>query len=327
MGIVFFSDVHAHNWKQYNRVTKSGIGSRLNWCVSALREVDSYAQEHNHDVVFCGDLFQAKDSIETEVLVRTYSATPGYVLVAGNHDILYSGVSVLNVFDDDVRTTVTQPPGMWLEMSGFSVSFCPFSYDLETMRETIRFLAKEAASGTSKDKFKVLATHCEVNDAAITKNEMRAKHVLAQEDFAGFDLVVSGHYHIPQSVGKVVYCGALLQNRWGEDGKIRNGFIVLDRDAEGNVSIDRVPVSAPRFIDLPEGEEKPTDKGDIHYYRTVTKPAPRVQAQRAPNLTEESSEGDLVRGYVEAKTPDLPKKEQNALVKVGMKVIEGVAGR
>jgi DNA repair exonuclease SbcCD nuclease subunit len=80
----------------------------------------------------------------------------------------------------------------------------------------------------SEEKKNVLVAHLDII-GFLMPNGFRAITGFKIEDFKGFDLVVTGHYHRHQFRDNIVYIGSPYQTNFAERDQ-EHGFLVLDTD-------------------------------------------------------------------------------------------------
>ena len=69
MKYLIFSDLHAHNYREFSEIDPTGVNSRLLDCVEVLGEIQKYANSQGIEkVIFCGDLFHLKNNIDSRVI-------------------------------------------------------------------------------------------------------------------------------------------------------------------------------------------------------------------------------------------------------------------
>jgi len=80
--------------------------------------------------------------------------------------------------------------------------------------------------------------------------------------FDGFDYVALGHLHRPQRAGKdtIIYPGSLMKYSFSESPHTKSVTLV-EMDAEGHCSIERIPLKAPRDARVIKGYLKDILKG------------------------------------------------------------------
>lgn len=201
--ILVWSDLHAHPWQESERPDR--------WldCLSVVREVRKLARANSVDtIVFCGDLFEAKRTVRTEIMApliqeliygfwkTTRGGTPQVIptfYVAGNHDFYGGGctlkalaevgnahLSTRRVIAKRVAPTIL-PLGDWtcVAMPYGCVVDADLGYD-------------------------VLFSHNPVGGATlvpgIVENPQSFDRMLDATGPGGRLAVLNGHYHIPQTI-------------------------------------------------------------------------------------------------------------------------------
>jgi DNA repair exonuclease SbcCD nuclease subunit len=91
--ILFFSDIHFHNFRNHSRVLDTGVNSRLDNAVRVVDYLRDYCVLNGvRHVLFGGDLFHERGRLDTEVFnaarqaCKRLSQVADLYLVVGNHD-------------------------------------------------------------------------------------------------------------------------------------------------------------------------------------------------------------------------------------------------
>lgn len=212
----------------------------------------------NH--VWLGDIFDSRIAQRQEVLdafssiLEMFSQYGHNVwCIPGNHDKsdYKSEKSFLEPFKyHNNFTLITKLEGV--EIAGIKCYFIPF-FDNEIWLENTSKLLKEKDHKTN-----VLFTHIAFqgsrnNDGSEVDSDIKPSL------FKNFGLVLSGHYHDFQEIGKnIVHLGSITQNNFGEDDK--KGFWLLNKD----LTYAFIPSKGKRFkkvvINLEDTTFKQADK-------------------------------------------------------------------
>jgi len=194
--------------------------------------------------ILVGDIFDVAEVLHGESLVALYRILadwPGEILIVpGNHD--YPNHSLhstpLEVFhlagEGETVWVATEPT--WTRM-GLLIPY---------QRPKDFWGAVKAAGPRPKWASNVWWSHQGWNGAYM--NTMRRETKGLTQGNITADLVVSGHYHLPHGVGKVVYCGSPYETTFACEGQVK-GFLRWDGKA---LYPERVPfeTSAPKHISI-----------------------------------------------------------------------------
>ena len=93
MKLFIFSDLHAHNFREFSETLPGGMNSRLRDQLNVLTNIEDIVANDSYDHVwFLGDLLHLKNNPDTQVLdevvnaLQRISLHARLFLVAGNHD-------------------------------------------------------------------------------------------------------------------------------------------------------------------------------------------------------------------------------------------------
>lgn len=326
------SDQHLHNWSAFATPLPSGINSRLQIILDELvRAADELQGAGGDTMVFAGDLFHVRGSIDPSVLnpaLDTISAIldRGVKIVAipGNHDLKSKettelGNAIQSLGKLDGFTVITEP--QIVEASGRPVAMIPWHATCDGLRGAVRALQSAYTDIDEVD----LVIHAPVNGVimGIPDHGFDASELA---DF-GFRRAFAGHYHDHKSFAGGVYSiGASTHQTWSDIGT-RAGFLLVDDFVTYRAS------HAPKFVEITDD----TDEAEIplivdgNYVRvrfeTITPAAEKelraelegmnargvvIQATRAPAVTRtgatvktgatlEASVGDYIVGLAHPK--------------------------
>jgi len=263
MRILVWSDLHMHSWHEAERAGAWHDALRVVGAIKIL--VHDLNIDH---VVFCGDLFEAKRALRTDVAVSTVHALNHCGLhedmshvhyVAGNHDRYYQEHCTLdllrypggpNVYSEDFEQVVVE--------------------DTDGTKYTLAFLphgVNKVTAGEARADYDVMFMHHDLKGASV------AAHLSTQKEADSVSsllhrtgkrkLAVNGHYHVPQQIVdrhqspdarvKVVCVGAPISLTWAdleEPGYERQrGCVMVDLSKQG-ATVTRLPMweSFPRFF-------------------------------------------------------------------------------
>ena len=263
MRILVWSDLHMHSWHEAERA------GAWHDALKVISEVKALVQDLKIDhVVFCGDLFEAKRALRTDVAVSTVYALNHCGLhedmshvhyVAGNHDRYYPEHCVLDL--------LRYPGGPNVYSEAFERLLVE---DTDGTKYTLAFLphgVNKITASEARTDYDVLFMHHNLNGAEVAPNISTQKEATSVSSLllrAGKrKLVVNGHYHVPQQIVdkhqspaarvSVVCVGAPISLTWAdlEEPKYerQRGCVVIDLTAQG-ASFTRLPLweNFPRFF-------------------------------------------------------------------------------
>lgn len=228
-----------------------------------LSRVDSLGFDPETDIlVQVGDWHHVRESTNTRVFKTSLEIADaftkkfkrGVFVILGNHDVYYKD-----------RTDTHSLEGFKLMYRNFHVFETPAVLSLDSHKflmlpwiEDVSHL-KEAVSLNSSADY--VFCHADVKGSML--NRFTAlDHGLDAADLSGFKRVYSGHIHIHQERGNVVYVGTPYEMDRGDRGNTK-GFWVLDLDPTGVTErFIENPVS-PRHIKLDVAEVLQRNLGEL----------------------------------------------------------------
>lgn len=219
------------------------------------------------------DAVRLLDEVLTELVVDL--AVP-VVLIAGNHDgpdRLAFGASLLTRAGLTVRGPVEAAVApLTLRDAHGEVAIYPLPYAEPALVRSVLgddgLADHHAALGAQLRAIRaahpagmrsVLVAHAFVQGGSESESErplsVGGSGAVGAELFAGFDYVALGHLHRPQQAGSacIHYAGSLLKYSFAEAGHTKSVNLV-DMDAAGQCSVERIPLTPRRDLRIVEGE-------------------------------------------------------------------------
>lgn len=245
MKLLFFTDIHLHNYHNFGLDSKTGLYKRLVEQQSVLNQiVDIVIKRKLDGVVFGGDLFHSVGSVSTEVLNTAYTFfkyleknnIPIY-LVKGNHDL------------------INRKNPKWFHYSGKV-------FDSGRSLDKIKLIDFNEAIDYDKIKgYKVVVIHQVPINAKVGNFEFK-EGFNWQELAKNNDLVMCGHIHQRQELApNCIVMGAPMHLTFGDKGD--RGCYVVDVD---NGSCEFIKLDSPQFKTVDNVEDV---KEDGNYYRVL----------------------------------------------------------
>jgi DNA repair exonuclease SbcCD nuclease subunit len=250
---IFTADLHLHNWPDCSETLENGFNSRFVDGLDVLREILSYALEHEIDcVVFGGDLFHDRSTLPVEFVGSVIKVFAKYTRAGlkiyaypGNHD--YS-VRVSSRFSIDLLRAanvcvvgVAKRLALRTGSGTLDVAFVPYQRNTQELHRIMRQMRKKPPD--------VLFMHQGVQGV-----QSRSGYVLMGEPLKKEWLIdcltLSGHIHESQLIGtNFYYVGSPLQLDWG-DSCIPKHFFDVELASDDCFVVREVAVNAPKFVNL-----------------------------------------------------------------------------
>lgn len=195
-------------------------------------------EEHKVDAVLVpGDLWQSRKIINPLTMRVAFdeffeplraAKIPVYIAY-GNHDVYYKNTNDVNTIDflGEMYENVTVVPTS-KELPGGVVLM---SWIAPDNQEELYKVIEEA-------KGRFLVGHFEIEGHEMTPG-YPCEHGLSKSMFAGWEKVISGHFHVRGNDGKIFYTSNPSQTNWADWGQ-EKGFHILDT-ADGSLT----PVNNP----------------------------------------------------------------------------------
>lgn len=265
---------------------------------ATIRQLTEDARKNGADVlVVAGDLLEQARSLDGGLMLTLRSMLrefPGDVIVVqGNHDQIvrgdWSSSPLLMLEGGNVRV----PDRPTFTEVGLVV---PYSEPRDWARLTTDALADEP------DVPRVTWAHQGFKGAY--QNLMRRdRDGLALPP--GLRTTITGHYHMPQNLGPLIYCGSPYQTGHAETGQIKSFLAFADLRAG---------------VDCPLPDRVAFDRIGVQYWTLVWDPA----REDPPALPPEHRDGDVVRLVVDATRAEVQTHDKR-LRKAGLETATIVA--
>lgn len=315
---IAFSDLHLNIWANFNEHHKRTMNG-----FKVLDKIAGICSKEQVPALFCGDLFHKAESLDQELalymrewLDKVTKKNPDFKIFAieGNHDLFK-----VNSFDNLQKgwvsmfsSTLSQKspivilgpdtPFACIDENIFvlGIPYIDHNKDLGKALKNVNFIpgAKH-----------ILLLHTDYPGAKDTDGRVvDSSENINMNMLNRFDLVLCGHIHKPQRLGKKIYMiGAPMHQRRTDRNCDMGYWKVYD-----DLSMKFVPMTEfPRFIDVESSDQV---KDDGNYY-TVIAPKVTVKQEVQHNITKKLSKRRLAKKYLKYKGIEDEGKEK-LLVKI-----------
>lgn len=297
VAFIAFSDLHYSDMKAYTETR------RIEYCDKVLEKVSEEAKKYNVPVLFCGDWYHNPNSLSNELINRSHKIyketfeTLGIPVIgiAGNHDqaqndtINHRGPNYLDNLEQ-IFSTFTQLYNDYVDIKGYRILGIPYFKNDEGFLQSLKNLK------VNKDKKNILLIHRDL-PGAIDSNgvEMGMCEDITRETlnktFSKYDLVLSGHIHKPQQLGRNTYMlGSPYHQRISDSGCNMGIYRIYN-----NLKLEFVELDLPQFKYIKEGEEKPDN---YHFY--IEKPKIKEQEEITTKFHSKEKPTTLGKRYLKA---------------------------
>jgi len=152
MRALIFADLHAHNFREFSEL-REGINSRLAEQLLCIDRITVKAAEKKADLVlFLGDLFHLKNSLDSKVIQLVsakmkqlaHAAPAGLWFVPGNHDYIKwdKDAAILEVLEELGSGQICLFPEMsQVSIEEWQIIIAPYSRRPETTDQALRTMA------------------------------------------------------------------------------------------------------------------------------------------------------------------------------------------
>ena len=266
MRVLLFSDLHAHNFKNYAVTLENGRNSRLQHALDILTEIRTQAEMHQcSGVLFGGDLFHIRPNIGS-MSIPTFNAVFEAIallkvnldfvgLLVGNHDQGDRAGKEHSIYAFNSIVTVMDKPDWYSFKSGdeiLDVFALPASSNKELLLTSLQKGIQTGPISKDPSAKQLLLGHLGISGAAagtnyILKDDQNLNILDLRPDC--FDQVFLGDFHKPQQLSRnAYYIGATHHHNWRDVDQYR-GYLVYSTETN---SISRFEcTSAPKFISVP----------------------------------------------------------------------------
>jgi DNA repair exonuclease SbcCD nuclease subunit len=263
MKVAVCADIHAHNYKEFDRHSDLSGSERLDYIIHALTDIKDICVSRNiRTLLIAGDLFHIRSRVPTVVMNSVYDTIKNIseyfddiIMIPGNHDdndnsdlpkhSLHTFKDIPNVYVSDKLN------GCLLLSDGTAIACARYSKNTEMVKEYIRKQAEMSMNNPGMDM--ILMAHVGVNGGLIGKGNYPMAEAFDVEDLypEAFSSVVLGHFHKRQFLGgynHVFYCGAPIQHSYSDEGEDK-GFYIIDTEIRHGRP-EFVPLDYPMFVTL-----------------------------------------------------------------------------
>ena len=276
MKFIFFTDSHFHLFTNYAKPDDEFVNDRFKEQVEALQKVFDIAREEKAKVIFGGDLFHKRNSVDTRVYNKVFETFANnqdikVYMVRGNHDAVSNSLytdSSIDIFETlpnvEVAKTLRSEP----LSSKVQLTMCAYGDETEEIKEFIKDSYQEG-------KVNILVAHLGVEGSLTGKGSHRLEGAFGYQDLQPelYDFILLGHYHRRQyfSNPNHFYGGSLMQQSFSDEQEA-NGVHLIDTD---KLTTTFIPINTRKFItvqgdNIPENIEELVEQG--HFIRFIGTP-------------------------------------------------------
>jgi DNA repair exonuclease SbcCD nuclease subunit len=226
---IAFSDLHIEDWKSYSK-----DHSRFKYITKFLNFIFIKASDYNIPILFAGDLFENSKYLSNYILNHFlepfHQHDPIFIAIAGNHDqselntnenISPNYISFLKTVTNS--TTYLDKSGVYLDSHNIYVHGIPYISGNKGYGQMVDEANRKAITYKGNHVCRtILMIHSDVtgavNTSGFTYDGVEGIPKNTREFFHGFDLVLNGHIHKPQKIGKIQILGSVYQQKINDMG-------------------------------------------------------------------------------------------------------------
>jgi DNA repair exonuclease SbcCD nuclease subunit len=262
MRLAVFSDLHAHNYKDFDKKTDRTGSQRLDNIVDTLIFIRDKCVEANIKyVLFGGDMFHIRGKVDTIVFNAIYDTLKTFyehglevIGIAGNHDQKDNSdvpKHSLHAFNDLPGVTIYGDLDVHAIYDGketVDVHCVPYSKNAQRIKDWL--LNLEEYTGVNYSR--ICLFHLGISGAFVGKGSYPMADAFSPEDLRPdfFKYIVGGHFHRHQFIAghpHFFYTGAPIEHSFSDEGEPK-GFFVIDTSKRYDVQFIRIP--SPRFLTM-----------------------------------------------------------------------------
>ena len=257
MKFIFFTDSHFHLFTNYAKPDEDYVNDRFKEQIEALQKVFDIAREEEATVIFGGDLFHKRNSVDTRVYNKVFETFANnqdikVYMVRGNHDAVSNSLytdSSIDIFETLPNVEVTKSLRSEPLSSKVQLTMCAYGDETEEIKE---FIKKSYQEG----KVNILVGHLGVEGSLTGKGSHRLEGAFGYPDLLpdNYTFILLGHYHRRQYFKNPnhFYGGSLMQQSFSDEQEA-NGVHLIDTE---KMTIEFIPIHTRRFITI-QGEDIP----------------------------------------------------------------------
>lgn len=355
MKMAVFSDLHAHNYKEFDKHSERTGSQRLDRVIDTLLFIrDDCVRRGIKYVMFGGDMFHVRARVNTLVYNAVYDAIKTFhehgleiIGIAGNHD-QHDNSDVpqhsLHTFNDLPGVTIYGDlsthfiPEWETDDKDLLIHCVPYSKNAQRIKDWIKDLPE------SEDTNHICLFHLGISGAFVGKGSYPMADAFNPEDLRPnfFKYIVGGHFHKQQFIQDYphfFYTGAPIEHSFSDEGEDK-GYYIIDTSKRWDVGF--VPIPNPKFKTLTFREIDPLILSALahqgHYVRVLLKEhevqtfnsmlPPSLQYKMILEKTyQENTRIDVKVGMTEEEVVTKYAQEHNPeALAIGLKILEEVKG-
>lgn len=272
MKFLFFTDSHFHLFTDFSSPNEQYVNDRFKEQIEALQKVFDIAREEKSDVIFGGDLFHKRNSVDTRVYNNIFKVFArnrdiDVYMLRGNHD------SVTNsLYTSSSIEPIGYLPNVHIFSSPDTFSFTDVNLVFEPYGDETEEIKEHIKGSYDENKTNILVAHLGVEGSLTGKGSHRLEGAFGYQDLLpdNYDFILLGHYHRRQYFKNPnhFYGGSLMQQSFSDEQEA-NGVHLIDTE---KLTTEFIEIKTRRFItiqgdSIPDNIEELINQG--HFIRFV----------------------------------------------------------
>lgn len=316
MKFIFFTDSHFHLFTDFSTPNSEYYNDRFKEQIESLQKVFDIAREEKSDVIFGGDLFHKRNSVDTRVYNKVFEVFArnrdiDVYMLRGNHD------SVTNsLYTSSSIEPIGYLPNIHIFSSTDTFSFTDVNLVFEPYGDETEEIKEHIKRSYDENKTNILVAHLGVEGSLTGKGSHRLEGAFGYQDLLPdkFDFILLGHYHRRQYFQNPnhFYGGSLLQQSFSDE-QDSNGVHLIDTE---KITTEFIPLDTRRFITV-KGDNLPSNLQELqengHFIRFIGTPEQAKTIQMDSGEFETNLRVEVKRDYnvekrIEGSAQDSPKE-------------------
>lgn len=213
------------------------------------------------EIVILGDTFDRRHSNTTfilnvfleDFLTPLLNCFNKIYFIVGNHDMHYTNTRSCNIMDTLLKYSPSKIEIInEIKRINKDILLVPW---ICNENDIMKLHEERLNKG-------ILLGHLEINGFRMVRNGIKCYDGLESDIFSNFEMVVSGHFHLRNTIGNITYLGTMTPLNWSEYGS-DHGVHILDSN-KGTLNF--FPISVNMF-NVIEYEDKCYDIDELEIYR------------------------------------------------------------
>lgn len=307
MKFLFFTDSHFHLFSNYSKPDEDFVNDRFREQVSTLQKVFDIAREEQAEIIFGGDLFHKRNSVDTRVYNKIFEVFARNKdikvhMLRGNHD------SVTNsLYTSSSIEPIGYLPNVYIYSYPDTFSFTDVNLVFEPYGDETAEIKEHIKKSYDENKVNILVAHLGVEGSLTGKGSHRLEGAFGYKDLLPdkYDFILLGHYHRRQYFDNKnhLYGGSLMQQSFSDEQEA-NGVHLIDTE---KLTTEFIELDTRRFITI-QGDNAPDNLEELinegHFIRFIGTPEQAKVFELDKEMEDKNIQVQMKKDYVVEKRID-----------------------